>query len=458
MKKVLALILAAAMTATVFAACDNSGGTASTGGDSSTTSSTDTSDESSEEPSNEDWSGTLRVLYPGTTDIEKEVANDLKDAFEDQYPNATVEYNFLSWTDLDAKLLVMDQANDYPDVTQINEVENAVRAGALEPIEPYLEKSDVISLENFDAVGLEYKTFDGVLYGLPHVLCTYAHIYNKDLCDEAGIDPTTFKTWDDVLAAVETIGSMDGKYGYAMANGGEGRFSFRDLEMVALSNGFQPDDTSEETKDAYIETLQLFADMSAYMPQAQSARQYPELFKAWNEGNIAIMHTGSFFTGNLISHGDEAMDWTHAFAFPAGPSADTSTVMTTAGGYALIAGSSQKDLGFKYIEVALSEPILGKIAASMNYPAVDYVTDDTLETFAIDIYGEDVAAKHISLVNEFKAANQEFGITAPIITNQPSMEKVVQGAMVKLTNGEIDVETCYNEIKQGIDEIKAQTA
>ena len=66
-----------------------------------------------------------------------------------------MEYNFLSWTDLDAKLLVMDQANDYPDVTQINEVENAVRAGALEPIEPYLEKSDILSLENFNQVGLD---------------------------------------------------------------------------------------------------------------------------------------------------------------------------------------------------------------------------------------------------------------------------------------------------------------
>ena len=132
--------------------------------------------------------------------------------------------------------------------------------------------------------------------------------------------------------------------------------------------------------------------------------------------------------------------------------------MTTAGGYALIAGSSQKDLGFKYIEVALSEPILGKIAASMNYPAVDYVSDDTLESFAVDIYGEDVASKHFSLVGEFRDANEQYGIMAPIITNQPSMEKVVQGAMVKLTNGEIDAETCYNEIKQGIDEIKAQTA
>ena len=59
---------------------------------------------------------------------------------------------------------------------------------------------------------------------------------------------------------------------------------------------------------------------------------------------------------------------------------------------------------------------------------------------------------------EFKEINQNYGITAPIITNQPSMEKVVQGAMVKLTNGQIDVETCYNEIKQGIDDIKASVS
>lgn len=456
MKKVLALILAAAVTATVVSGCNNGGSTSSAGGSSAAPESS-SAGESSKAPSNEDVSANLRVLYPGTTDIEKEVANDLKKAAEDKYPNMKIEYIFLSWTDLDAKLLVMDQANDYPDVTQINEVENAVRAGALEPIEPYLESSDILSIDNFDPVGLEYKTYDGVLYGVPHVLCTYAHIYNKDLCDAAGVDPTAFKSWDDVLNAVKAT-SGNGVYGYAMANGGEGRFSFRDLEMVALSNGFQPDDTSDATKPKYIETLQLFADMAPYMPEAQSTWQYPELFQAWEEGNIAFMHTGSFFTGNLISHGDDAMDWTHAFAFPAGPSSDKSTVMTTAGGYALIAGSDQKEAGWKYIEVALSEQVLGKIAASMNVCAVDYIPEKTIEDFAVDIYGQDIAAKHINLVKEFKEINQKYGITAPTITNQPSMEKVVQGAMVKLTNGQIDAETCYNEIKQGIDDIKASVS
>ena len=46
----------------------------------------------------------------------------------------------------------------------------------------------------------------------------------------------------------------------------------------------------------------------------------------------------------------------------------------------------------------------------MNYPAVDYVSDDTLESFAVDIYGEDVASKHISLVGEFRDANEQYGI------------------------------------------------
>lgn len=187
MKKVLALILAAAVTATVVSGCNN-GGSASSADGSSAAPESSSAGESSKAPSDEDISANLRVLYPGTTDIEKEVANDLKKAAEDKYPNMKIEYIFLSWTDLDAKLLVMDQANDYPDVTQINEVENAARAGALEPIKPYLESSDILSIDNFDPVGLEYKTYDGVLYGVPHVLCTYAHIYNKDLCDAAGVD------------------------------------------------------------------------------------------------------------------------------------------------------------------------------------------------------------------------------------------------------------------------------
>ncbi|MFR9049126.1 MAG: hypothetical protein ACLVJZ_11005 [[Clostridium] leptum] len=69
------------------------------------------------------------------------------------------------------------------------------------------------------------------------------------------------------------------KYGYAMANGGEGRFSFRDLEMVALSNGFQPDDTLKKPKTLISNPA--LSDISL-MPEAQSAWQYLSC-SGWNE-------------------------------------------------------------------------------------------------------------------------------------------------------------------------------
>ncbi|MFR9049127.1 MAG: hypothetical protein ACLVJZ_11010 [[Clostridium] leptum] len=59
MKKVLALILAAAMTATVFAGC-NDGSTSSTADDGSSAASPASEEAPPRSPA-EDWSGTLRV-------------------------------------------------------------------------------------------------------------------------------------------------------------------------------------------------------------------------------------------------------------------------------------------------------------------------------------------------------------------------------------------------------------
>ena len=107
----------------------------------------------------------------------------------------------------------------------------------------------------------------------------------------------------------------------------------------------------------------------------------------------------------------------------------------------------------------MSEPILGKLAGSMNVSAVNYISDETLVKYA-DIayaqYGAEIGAKHIALMNQFKTAAATYGIPMPKIVGQAAMEKVVQGAIVKLTNGETDAAGAYAEIKMGIDEIKAE--
>ena len=132
-------------------------------------------------------------------------------------------------------------------------------------------------------------------------------------------------------------------------------------------------------------------------------------------------------------------------------------MMVGTNGYAMIAGSSQKEAAWAFIETALSEPILGKLAGSMNVSAVNYLTDETLVKYAniaYEQYGENVGEKHIALMKQFQAAADQYGKPMPKILGQAAMEKVVQGAIVKLTNGEINAATAYDEIKKGIDEVK----
>lgn len=401
--------------------------------------------------------GDLRILYPGTSDLEKEVALDMEETMKELYPNVSVEFMYLVWADIETKLAVMVQSGDYPDAMQIQDVVNPVAMGALEPIQSYIEASDSMKMDDFVQVALEANSVDDVLYAVPMSLIVYSHIVDNNVFADAGYDPAEIKDWTALKEALLKIGEGEGKYGYAMANGGEGRFTFRDFEMITLSNGFTPDDTSEETKPAYLEALQLIADLSPVMPESQSTWLYPELFKAWETGDVAMMHTGSYYTANAVAHGVNSMDFTSIMPMPAGPSNDSPVLMVGTNGYAMIAGSQYKDATWAFIEVAMSEPILGKLCGSLNAPAVTYLSDEVLAKYA-DIaygsYGEGVGEKHIRLVKEFQTAASEYGVPMPAILGQVSMQKPIQEAIIKLNNGECSVEEAYEIIKTGIDEIK----
>lgn len=401
----------------------------------------------------------LRVLYPGTSDLEYEIADDIAAVMAEKYPNIEVEFMFLSWADMELKMASMVQIQDYPDVTQIQDIANAVAMNALEPIQPWIEKSEMFTMDNFNAAGIAKMSIDGTLYAVPMSLIPYSHIYNAELFEQAGVDAAAIKTWADVVDAAKKISELgEGYYGFAMANGGEGRFAFRDFMMMALTNGIDPSNTSDEAKQAYIETLQLVADLAPYMPDSCSTWLYPDLYKAWETGKIGMMHTGGYYTANAVPHGINNMNFTHLLTLPAGPSAEKSAAMIGGNAYAMFAGSTQKEAAWAFIEVAMSPEIVGKLCGSMNAAAVDYIAEDILVEWADKAYasyGENVGAQHVALIAEFQAAANEVGIPMPTITGQSAMEKVVQGALVKLINGEITVEAAYDEIKAGIEEVKA---
>ena len=147
----------------------------------------------------------------------KMVAYRLQEKVQELYPGINIEYLFLSWADIEQKMAVMVYSGDYPDLMMIQDITNPVAMDALEPLDAYLTES--INESQFIGAAWENMQLDGVTYGIPGLAIVYSHIYNRELFAELGIE-MPFETWDDVIAASHAL-KANGKYGYAMANGGE---------------------------------------------------------------------------------------------------------------------------------------------------------------------------------------------------------------------------------------------
>jgi ABC-type glycerol-3-phosphate transport system substrate-binding protein len=393
----------------------------------------------------------LRILWPGTSAVEKELAFNIQEKVKAEYPGINIEYIFLNWSDIEKKLAIMINAGDYPDLMQIQDATNPVAMDALEPLGGYL--TDKINEDMFVGASWNCMKVDDVVYGIPALAILYSHVANTDLLKEVGYNVSDLKTWDDVIEASHLI-KATGKYGYAMANGGTGRFTFRDFMMVCLSNGITPDQVDDAHKKQYLEVLNLFKELSSDMPKSQITWLYPDLFKAWEAGDVGIMHTGSYFTSNVLDHGKKAMDRTVPFVFPTGPSVDKPHMMVGAVGMSIIKGSENKEAAWKVIEIIMTPEILGQWGGALHSCAGTYVDSAILENASKKVYPE-VYKQHTAMIKKWSNLAVEYGIPIPKILGQAQMEVVLQGAMIKMLDGEITVIETYNIIRTGIEKVKA---
>ena len=133
------------------------------------------------------------------------------EAFQEEYPNITVEIETLGFDDYFTQMHTRVAGGTAPDCYELN-IENFAayaNMGVLAPI-------DGIDLSGMDATALSAFEVDGVQYGLPGSFSNVVLVYNKDLFDQANLEyPTSDWTQDDVQAAAEAIRALgDDIYGW----------------------------------------------------------------------------------------------------------------------------------------------------------------------------------------------------------------------------------------------------
>jgi multiple sugar transport system substrate-binding protein len=140
---------------------------------------------------------------------EKAAYEALVAAFAERHPDIPVTLQHIPGQSDYRKRLGVDFAAGTPaDVVLLNYRRYAAFAakGALEPLGSYLERSDLISLDDFYPETVAPFFWEGQLMCIPQNLSSLVVYYNRDLFAAAGIaEPAADWTWADFLAAAQAL-------------------------------------------------------------------------------------------------------------------------------------------------------------------------------------------------------------------------------------------------------------
>ncbi len=130
-------------------------------------------------------------------------------AFEEAHSDIDVTLTHIpSQRDYRTRLATDFAAGTPPDVSLLNyrRVPAFIAAGQMEPLGPYLDRSEIIAREDFYPVTLDAFTWQGELTCIPQNISSLVVYYNRDLFTAAGVaEPADDWTWDDFLAAAQAL-------------------------------------------------------------------------------------------------------------------------------------------------------------------------------------------------------------------------------------------------------------
>jgi ABC-type glycerol-3-phosphate transport system substrate-binding protein len=135
--------------------------------------------------------------------------------FEKKNPTITVDMQIVPWSDQQQKITTALASGALPDVSMLgNDVVAQYAAnGALAPLDSYVagwSKAEGIDVKKDMYAGdISYYTYKDKLYGSPVADETRMVYYNKDLFQQAGLDPNTPPaTWDEMEKDAKALKSV----------------------------------------------------------------------------------------------------------------------------------------------------------------------------------------------------------------------------------------------------------
>ena len=356
-KRVLAVLLTAAMAVTALAGCGSKSADTKTDDTKAAEATTAASAGKNEMAVEGDDVTTLNVWT--FIELHQQFYVDMAEKWNAENPDKKVKLvlSNMAYDDMHNKLsLALESGEGAPDIVDIELGKfPAFMTGKIglmdltSAIEPY--RDTVVESR------LDIYSKDGKIYGFPTHVGTTVAFYNEDLLNAAGVDYKSIKTWDDFKEAGVKYYEATGKYFACIETSAQWMINL----MLAQKGGnyLDADGNVNITSDEMIEVLTYIKEMQdtgafATVPGGQPDNE--EAYPLYNSGDVAAAIMPFWQTSRYLSY---MTDLSGKVAIAAPPVfGDNDAVKTIGGGgtgTAVVASSPNADLAaevFAYIKLS----------------------------------------------------------------------------------------------------------
>ena len=245
----------------------------------------------------------------------------LKEQFEAEHPNITVEYQLVPAGRSRDKLLTQVAGGNAPDVAYLDAgaVEDFATRGALLDITPYIEGSEVVSADDYVEGFRSAVEIDGKMYGLPYGGETTGLFYRNDMFERAGIEgpPQTWEELEEVAA--QLTNPAEKEYGWILFAPEAYYYWYPFLWSaggdVLSSDGQEITFDSPEAKEA----AEFYIGLRKYSPPDYYNANSWDGRVAFATGKVAMYMAGSWFGGEMNASFPQIKGKWDVAALPEGP-------------------------------------------------------------------------------------------------------------------------------------------
>ena len=378
--KLTAAALAAAMTLSLTACGGGAGSSGSTATDSGSAATSATGEEAAlggEEVTIK--FANYALLESGYTEFWEGV----KAGFEEKYPNITIEWVTSPYGEIVNQVINQAGGGDMPDMMfgESTWVPTLVDAGLAIPVS---EVFDEEYLNKFDQNALESCMMDGEVCGLPMYDCAFMLFYNKDLFEQAGLDPNTPPTtYDEMLEMAEKLSQLtteDGNKVYAFGqttssvaiSGSALNSMIFNFGGTVLDENGQLSIDNQGFKDAI--TMLKTLDEKGYNPQNAKLKDLRQLFAT---GQLAMYYDQSWGFNGVTTINPDAANFA-ASAMPLkGGDGDGASMLSGQILLYMDNGDAQREACRLLTEYMLTEDVLGDYIRNITpaYPVIEDMKD-----------------------------------------------------------------------------------